>query len=287
MQYRQLGRTGERLSVIGFGGMLVKGESQAEADRRVASAVDRGVNYFDISPMYGDAEERLGPALKPHRHRVFLACKTRQRSAAGAEQELTRSLTRLQTDHVDLYQLHSMAEKAEVEQVFAPEGAMELFLRARQEGKIRYIGFSAHSADAAVELLKRFPFASVLLPLNFCSYLKGNFGPQVVKVAQQMGVGLLALKAMARTARLEGTRQEETRWSKCWYEPLDDERTAVLALRFTLSLPITAALTPGHPEFWEIALREAQNPGPLTQEEENLLRELAARIEPLFSAATA
>ena len=135
--------------------------------------------------------------------------------------------------------------------------------------------------------MKRFPFASVLLPLNFCSYLKGNFGPQVVEVAQQMGVGLLALKAMARTARLEGTRQEETRWSKCWYEPLDDERTAALALRFTLSLPITAALTPGHPEFWEIALREAQNPGPLTQEEENLLRELAARIEPLFSAATA
>lgn len=284
MQYRQLGRTGERLSVIGFGGMLVKGEARAETDRLVSSAVDRGVNYFDVAPAYGDAEERLGPALRPYRRRVFLACKTNRRDAEGAEQELARSLARLQTDHLDLYQLHAMAKMEEVEQVFAPGGAMELFLRARQEGRVRYLGFSAHSVEAAVELLHRFPFDSVLLPLNFSCYQRGDFGPQVVAAARETGAGLLALKAMARTKWPEGCKREETRWPKCWYEPVEDERMAALAVRFTLSLPVAAVVPPGHRELWEIAMGVGQDPRPLTPEEEGALRDLAGQAEPLFSA---
>lgn len=287
MQYRELGRTGQRLSVIGFGGIVVVGTSQHEANRLVASAVDRGVTYFDVAPSYGngEAEERLGPALEPYRSRVFLACKTQRRDAAGAQQELEQSLRRLRTDYFDLYQLHAMTKLEDVDTVLGPGGAMETFTRAREQGKVRFLGFSAHSVEAAVELLRRFPFDSVLFPFNFAAYLSGNFGPQVVEAAQRAGAGLLALKGMARTRWPEGTPREQRRWQKAWYEPIDDRALAELALRFTLSLPVTAAIPPGHAELWELALEVAQDPRPLTAEEEQRLRELATHTEPIFKAA--
>lgn len=287
MQYRKLGKTGAELSVIGFGGIVNCGVDQAEADRRIARAIDLGVTYFDVAPSYCDgvAEERLGPALEPYRQNVFLACKTNKRDAASAQAELDRSLQRLRTDHVDLYQLHAMTTPDEVERVFAPGGAMEVLTRAREQGKTRFLGFSAHSADAAVALLERFPFDSVLFPFNFCAYLQGNFGPQVVAAAQTAGAGLLALKGMARTKWPEGMTREERPWPKAWYEPINDRAHAELALRFTLGLPITAAVPPGHKQLWEMAVEVASDPRPLTADEERRLRELAEGTEPLFKAA--
>ena len=289
MEYRELGRTGQRLSIIGCGGMLVVGMEQAEANQLIGSAVDRGINYFDVAPAYGngEAEEKFGPALAPFRNRVFLACKTRVRDAAGARDELERSLRRLQTDHFDLYQLHAVSSLEEVEQIFAPGGAMETLLRAREEGKARFLGFSAHSAEAAVDLLRRFPFDSVLLPLNFAAYTSGHFGPQVVDAAQKTGAGILALKAMARTAWPEGTTVDQRSWRKCWYEPIADEATAALALRFTLSLPVTAAIPPGHPELWEMAYRVATDFQPLATAEAAQVRSLAATTKPLFETTIA
>lgn len=102
LERRSLGRTGETLSILGFGGIVVRDATPAEADRRVGEAVDRGVNYFDVAPSYGDAEEKLGPALEPHRDGAFLACKTTEREAAGARAELEQTLKRLRTDHLDL-----------------------------------------------------------------------------------------------------------------------------------------------------------------------------------------
>src|SRR5919109_1497892 len=287
MQYRELGRTGERLSVIGLGGIVVRDVPQEEANRLVASAVERGVTYFDVAPSYGNAEERLGPALEPFRRGVFLACKTQQRDAAGAQEELDRSLRRLRTDAFDLYQLHAMTKLEDVETVLGPGGAMETFQRAREQGKVRFLGFSAHSVEAAVELLRRFPFDSVLFPFNFSTYLTGNFGPQVVEAARRAGAGLLALQGMARTPWPDGTTREQRPWRKAWYEPITDEELASLALRFTLSLPVTAAIPPGHQELWELALRVAQDPQPLTPEEEQRVRALAMQTEPLFQTTAA
>ena len=287
MQYRTLGRTGAQLSVIGFGGIVVNGGSQADADRLVARAVERGVTYFDVAPSYGngESEETLGPALEPHRGGAFLACKTNKRDAAAAQAELDQSLRRLRTDHLDLYQLHAMTTMAEVEQVFAPGGAMEVLTRAREAGKTRFLGFSAHSAEAAVALLDRFPFDSVLFPFNFAAYLEGGFGPQVVAAAERHGAGLLALKGMARTKWPEGLAREQRAWPKAWYEPIADRELAGLALRFTLGLPITAAVPPGHAELWEIAYEVASDPRPLSPAEEARLRELARGTDPLFRAA--
>src|SRR5512136_924387 len=124
-------RDGVKLSVIGFGGIVVCGLPQKEADRIVAEAFDRGVNYFDVAPSYfdGEAETKLGPALEPFRKRSFLACKTLERDAAGARTELERSLRRLRTDHFDLYQFHAVESLDDVEKIVAPGGAGETFLK--------------------------------------------------------------------------------------------------------------------------------------------------------------
>ena len=288
MQYRELGRTGESLSVIGLGGIVVCGMEQEEANRVIASAIERGVNYFDVAPSYwnGEAEEKLGIALEPFRDQVFLACKTGKRDAVGAQAELEQSLRRLRTDHFDLYQLHAMTTMEDVREVFAPGGAMDVFEAAREQGRARHLGFSAHGAEAAVELLQRYSFDSVLFPFNFSTYLNG-FGPQVVEAAQQSGAGLLALKGMARRHWPKELPADKRSWSKTWYEPIDDEDTARLALRFTLSLPITAALPPGEQKLWELALKVAAEPESLNADEEQQIRALASQNEPLFSVAQA
>jgi aryl-alcohol dehydrogenase-like predicted oxidoreductase len=251
----------------------------------VAEAVDRGVNYFDVAPSYGNAEERLGPALEPHRDQVFLACKTTKRKAGDAREELEASLKRLRTDHFDLYQLHAMTTREDLETATGPGGALEAFVRAREEGLIRHIGFSAHNVDVAVELMDRFPFASVLFPLNWMEYFNAGFGPQVVEKAVQKGVGRLALKAMARQKWPDGA--DRSAWPKCWYEPCSDPHEAALALRFTLSQPITAAITPGHAPFFRQALDVVEQFQPLTEEERTELQQRAHGLQPFFELAPA
>jgi len=221
----------------------------------VAEAVDRGINYFDVAPSYGNAEERLGPALAPHRGKVFLACKTGQRGGAEAEKELENSLKLMQTDHFDLYQLHAITKIAEdVEWVFQPGGVMERLVKAREAGKIRFLGFSAHSEEAARAAMERFAFDTILFPFNFSTWVNGRFGPGVLELAREHKMGVLALKAMALQQWPQGLKEEDRKWRKAWYEPLEKEADVELALRYTLHLPVTAALPPGHWELFRIAV---------------------------------
>ena len=112
LERRSLGQTGEKLSVLGFGSLVLNGRSPEAASRLVREAVEAGVKYFDVAPSYGNAEELLGPALEPYRKDVFLGCKTGERRQKEAAAELERSLKRLRTEHLDLYQLHGVEEKA-------------------------------------------------------------------------------------------------------------------------------------------------------------------------------
>lgn len=250
MEKRTLGRTGKRLSVIGFGGIVLKNTSPEEAEAYVGRAINRGITYFDVAPAYGDAEERLGPALEPYRDEVFLACKTGQRSAQGASEELHNSLQLLRTDYLDLYQMHAVSSVEEAENILAPGGALETFIQARDKGLIHHIGFSAHSEEAALHLLQGFDFDSVLLPINLFCWRDGNFGPHVCKKATETGTGILALKALAKRPVRDN---EQKKWPKCWYVPIDDVREARAALSFTLSKSVTAAVAPGHAELLEMA----------------------------------
>jgi len=278
---QRYGRTKEKLSIIGFGGMVVKDVSPQEAANFVAEAVDRGVNYFDVAPYYGNAQRRLGPALKPYRHKSFLACKTLERDAAGAAKELNESLKLLQTDHFDLYQLHALTDVEEVEQAFGPGGAMETILKAKEDGKVRYIGFSAHSEEAAHAALDRFDFDSILFPLSFPTWIGANFGPSVYRRAKKTGMGILALKAMAHQQWPKGKKRP---WKKTFYEPFDEIDKAALGLRFTLHLPVAAMLPPGHWELFQMALRLAQVGAltPLNSSERKIIKQIAKDSVPIF-----
>ncbi len=279
---RPYGKKGDKISIIGLGGIVLARLPQREADAIAREAFDRGINYFDVAPTYWDAEERMGPAIKSFRDKLFLACKTTRRDAKGAQEELEASLRKLQTDHLDLYQLHGLSKMEELEQCFAPGGAMEVFLRAREQGKVRYIGFSAHSEEVALEAIKRFPFDSALFPFNFVTLFKGNFGWELLKEAPKRGVTLLALKALARTHWQEGAKRLE----KCWYEPITDPKLAELALRFTLSLPnVTAAIPPGDENVFRMAIPLVERFRKITQREEQQLRAEAEKLTPIFSRA--
>jgi len=277
-------KDGVKLSVIGFGGIVVCGMEQKDADRTVAEAFDRGVNYFDVAPSYfdGEAERKLGPALEPFRGRVFLACKTTVRNAAGSRKELEQSLERLRTDHFDLYQFHAVSSLEDVEKIVAPGGAGETFLKARQEGKVRFLGASAHNARAAISLMDRFDLDSVLFPVNFVLYQEGNFGPQILEHARTKGVARLALKAMAHTPWPEGG--DRSAWPKCWYKPVDDAELAEKAVRFTLSEDVTAAVPPGEEKLFRMALDFAGRFRPLAPKEREDLLAAARGVKPIFRA---
>lgn len=276
---RILGKTGEKLSVIGFGGIMLNDNPQDFANELVAKSYELGVNYYDVAPGYGNAQERLGPALKPYRKNCFLACKTQKRNATEAQAELEDSLRKLETDHFDLYQLHALSSVNEVEQVFAPGGAMEVFIKAKKEGKVKHLGFSAHSVDAALLAMKNFDFDSILFPINFACWNAGNFGPQVFAEAEKRGLGILALKAMALTRLEQG---EQKLYKNVWYRPVADEDVMKMALKYTLSKNITAAVPPGQNTLFLKALEFMNDYQPITDSETQKLLTLAKTTKPIF-----
>ena len=279
---RPYGKTGIELSAVGFGGIICKDESPTDAARVVAKAIDREINYFDISPAYGNAQDILGPALEPYRDRVFLACKTGKRNAAEAKQELAGSLSALRTDHFDLYQFHAVTTLDEVDEIFGPGGAMELFVEAQREGQIRFLGFSAHTEEAAVALMNRHDFTSALFPINWVTWNTGRFGPKVVAAALETNTAILALKSLAKRQWNEG---EARRWEKCWYSPVDTWEEAQFAYRFTMSRPVTAAVSPGHAELLWWSCDAADSFKSLSEAEEQDIAERARGVTAIFQSA--
>jgi aryl-alcohol dehydrogenase-like predicted oxidoreductase len=279
---RAYGNTGIDLSIIAFGGIVVMNAEASAASQIVGEAVERGVNYFDVAPSYGNAEEKLGPALEPYRKDVFLACKTGQRTAEGAQKELDKSLELMRTDHFDLYQLHGITSvEDDVDVAFASGGAMEVLLRAKESGQVRHLGFSAHSEDAAVAAMERYDFDSVLFPVNFATWHKGTFGPRIMAKAQEIGAARLALKGLARQRWPEDDPTRE-KFGKCWYQPLTDPREADLGLRWTLSQSITAAVPPGEETLFRLAMDIAQRFTPIEDSEAAELVTLADTLDPIF-----
>lgn len=279
---RSLGKTGEQLSILGFGGIMLNNMEQQRANDLIAMAFDAGINYYDVAPTYGNAEERMGPALESYRDQSFLACKTHQRGKAGAEDDLHASLKKLRTDHFDLYQLHALSSIEDVEEAFGPDGAMEVLRKARDEGKTRYLGFSAHSQEAALLAMEKFDFDTILFPINFVCWHQGDFGPEAVAMAKTKGMGILAIKSMAFTPIPEG---QDRPYERLWYVPVEQKERAHKAVRFTLAKDVTAAIPPGDPDFFRMALSFIDDHSPLSESEEQELRNIASETPPLFSAA--
>jgi len=278
-------KNGIDLSIISFGGIVVCGLPQDEASRRVAAAYERGVNYFDCAPSYfdGEAELKLGEALRPIRSKVFLAEKTGHRDAKGAREELERTLGRFHTDHVDLYQFHAVSSMDDVDKILGPGGAAEAFIAAKKEGKAHHLGFSAHNAPAALRLMDALELDSVLFPVNINAWENGGFGPQILAKAKSKGMARMALKALAFGKWPAEMKENERKYPKCWYQPIDDPEMARLALRFTLNHDVTAAVPPGDERIFDLALQLAEAPLPaLSADELSALKKSISTREPVF-----
>ena len=276
MEKRILGKTGEKFSIIGFGGIIVMNETTQDASRYVSQAIDRGINYFDVAPEYGNAQEMLGPALEPYRKGVFLACKTLERTKQGAKKELYDSLKKLRTEYLDLYQFHSVTTIDEVNQIISPAGALECFIEAKEKGLVRYLGFTAHSEEAAIALMDMYDFSSILFPINWALWFKDNFGPAVLNKAKEKKIGILAMKALAKRAL---GKNEKKKWSKCWYVPAESFEEAALGLRFTLSLPVTSSVSPSHAELLWWSCDIADQLKPISKEELDILKNKSENID--------
>ncbi len=206
MKYRPLGRSGERVSLIGLGGFhLAKpgGPSADEATRIVHTALDAGITFCDNCWDYngGESEVRLGRALAGGwRDRTLLMTKIDGRTAAAATSQIDESLKRLQTDHIDLLQFHEIIRMDDPERVFAAGGALEAALRAREQGKIRYIGFTGHKSPAIHRHMFEvadghgFHFDTVQMPLNVMDAHFDSFEQGVLPLATARGTGVLGMK---------------------------------------------------------------------------------------------
>ncbi len=279
---RVLGRTGAKVSVVAFPGLALNALSQDEATTGVHKAFDQGVNHFDVAPAYGDAEIKMGPALQGlDRDKIFLSCKTKMRDKDGARKELERSLTRLKTDHFDLYQMHHVRWVQEVKQALGPGGAMETFLKAKEEGKIRHIGFSAHTTKGALEMLKGFPFDSVMFPLSYVDYMNWGFGKAVVEAAKERGAAVLAMKAIYAGAWPKGAKQTR----KWWYRPLEKDEEIELAIRWALSQPGVATTVPvSYLDLLDKCIKAGRSYQPITEAEVAKLQEMAKGCGSVFRA---
>jgi len=279
---RPFGKSSEQLSIVGFGGLVLARLDQDASNRLVAEAFEKGVNYYDVAPEYGSAEVKMGPALEPYRKKVFLACKTAQRTAEAAKKEFERSLERLKTDHFDLYQLHHIRDvEKDVDAVFAKGGAWEFIQEARKDGRIRHVGFTAHTEAAALAAMDKFEFESVMFPLTFSSWYGASFGPRVLEKANARGIAVMAIKTLARQKWPNGPR-DATPFSKMWYQPVTDPEEQALSVRWTLSRQVTAIL-PGandvlHRRAFEVGLAYA----PVLPAEDERLKTLAGQLDPLF-----
>jgi aryl-alcohol dehydrogenase-like predicted oxidoreductase len=262
---RAFGRTGEKLTVLGQAGGRFSLISFEEARAITLRAYDLGINYFDTAHIYWDgrSEEVYGAVLSPFRKSVFMTTKSMNRSRQGAAAELDLSLKRLRTDYVDLWQIHSVNEKKEIEQIFGPGGAIEAFEAAKQAGKCRFIGFTGHHDPYLhLEMLKAYDkFDSILMPLNLADPGYLSFEKLVLPVAVERGMGIQGMKNFANAKLLQAFSVKE-------------------CLNYVLSLPIhctaVGCTTIGQ---LEDDVRFAQEFKPLSTGEMAALRQRAESIE--------
>lgn len=236
METRRLGRLEHRSSVLIYGAAALAEVAQDVADRSIQQALDGGINHLDVAADYGDAELRLGPWMPRIRDQVFLATKTGRRDRESAWREINRSLELLQTDHVDLLQLHAVGDLDDLDRATGPGGALEAALRAEEEGLVGAVGITGHGHRAPathLEALRRHPFATVLTPLNPVLWrddsYRADYQALVAEVTRQ-DAGLLTIKTAARRNWPEG---DGHRYST-WYEPYDDQARITAAVSWVL-----------------------------------------------------
>lgn len=277
------GRTGHDSTRIIFGAAALSAVTQDEADATMELVRQHGLNHLDTAASYGEAELRLAPWLAEHRDEYFLATKTEKRTSEAAYAEISSSLERLQTDHVDLIQLHNLVAEDEWQTAFAPGGVLEAVVRARDEGLVRHIGVTGHGVTVAAQHLRslaEFDFDSVLLPYNFpmsqnAAYL-ADF-EALTATCGERGVAVQTIKAITRAPW--GDREQT---AATWYEPLRDQAAIDTAVAWVLGRDGVFLNTVGDIHILPLVLDAAERFVGRPSEEDMRALESAFGLEPLF-----
>jgi len=283
MERRRLGKTGNMSSILTFGSAAFWQVSPAEAEAAIELATEHGVNHFDVSPTYGQAEVRLGPWMEKHHEEVFLACKTTERSRTKAWETLKRSLETLKVDYFDLYQFHGVNDLETLNVVLGPGGALEAVLEAREQGLVRYIGITGHRPFVQVEALNRFDFDTVLFPLNRVLAAHRNDYTDftvLLSLVEEKDVGTIAIKAVAKRPWQAAMHMYRT-----WYEPFNEQAEIDKSLWYALSQGVTTAAMPADLSLWPLVIDSAERFRALNAQEQEQAVSEVRRYRPIFPQA--
>ncbi|MEZ5400852.1 MAG: aldo/keto reductase [Bryobacteraceae bacterium] len=266
---RTLGKTGLRVSIMGLGGARIGNlDDGKEAEAVIRRCYDLGVNYFDSAAAgaYGLSQKRYGPVLKSVRDKIVYGTKTRNRSATQSQLDLDQSLANLQTDYIDLYQIHNVINDEDIEFIFGPKGVMETVEKARKAGKVRFVGVTGHTTPAVLnKIIGMYDFATVLMPLSVTDggNAQKSFEQQTLPLAKKKGMGVIAMKVLGAGAILK-----------------NKAATVDECLRYTWTLPVSTAImgcdAVPHVDH-NMALARAAKP--MTAMEMETLRRRAARFD--------
>lgn len=258
MKKRRLGRTGLEVTPISFGALPIQRCTVEEAGPILNAVLDRGINFVDTARAYTDSEFKIGRHISNRRKEYYLATKSMARDKANMAKDIETSLTNMQTDYIDLYQVHNIKTRADFDAVMAPGGALEALQEAKQAGKIGHIGVTGHSVALLVEAIKTGEFSTVQVPFNF---IETGALDELFPLAKELDVGRIVMKPLGG----------------------GQVKNSNLALRFILEQDISVAI-PGMDKVEQIEqnVKAAKDFRPLTEEERAVLKAEAEAIGPNF-----
>lgn len=283
MEKRKLGKTEHFSTVAIFGGAAFWDITQSVADTVMEQVIEAGVNHIDVAPQYGMAEERLGPWLKRERERFFLGCKTMERGAEDAWREMQTSFKRLQVEQLDLYQIHAITSKEDLEAVFARGGVIETMIKAKNEGLTRYLGITGHGMQTPrlfLQAIERFDFDTVMFPLNYAlmgqdAYCEDALA--LIEVCKKKNIGRMIIKSVAR-----GPWNDKPKTHTTWYEPYKSPEYIQEAVNFVLSQDVTGLCMAGDVTVIPMILQACENFSVMPEEEQSGLIEKGRAMEMIF-----
>lgn len=238
IEKRPFGRTGHMSTATLFGAAALGRVTQKEADQTLEVLLEYGVNHIDTAASYGEAEDRMGPWMKDHRDKFFIATKTGDRDYKSAKESIHNSLKRMRIDQIDLIQLHALVHPDEWDQAMSSDGALKACLEAKQQGLVKYIGVTGHGLNIAAmhkRSLERFDFDSILLPYNYVVVQDKRYSDdfeRVVKMAQERNIAVQTIKSLLR-----GPWGLTDRFASTWYNPLTDAADIDRAVHWVLGRP--------------------------------------------------
>ncbi len=254
MPTRNLGKTGYKVGIFSLGGQaaIERPHNEDAAVPIIEKALDLGVNYIDTSSIYGGperwSEQYVGKVMKRRRAETFLATKTKERTRDGSMKMLETSLKLLQTDHIDIWQLHDIGTMTDIEQIFAKGGAMEALLQARDQKIVLYLGITGHyRPDALMEAIHRYPFDTILMAVNAADPHHFSFSEQLLPLAVEKQMGIIGMKVPARGRILSSwtppsLEQQKHMWEGMVPAPTPGTLDMRQAMYYSLSLPVSTVI---------------------------------------------